>query len=132
MKGEVVDKVFADDDVVDRVGGVCVAIAIVHGDMGEIFGDDGVVVEGCRKFAIVSDMVHEEAEGSEIDADKGEVVGLVFFDTVEHESIAASDENSVGFFWIIGKLFRVGFDIVLECGGVFVGAEEREEDNGEW
>lgn len=133
VKCEVVDKVFADDDVVDCVGAVCVAFAIVHGDMGEVFGDDGVVVERCGEFAIVSDMVHEEAEGSEIDADEGQVVGLVFFDTIEHEAIAASDEDSVGFFGVIGKVFRVLGDIVLECGGIFVGAEEGEEyDGGGW
>ncbi len=133
MKGEIVDEVFADDDVIDSIGAVCVAIAIVHGDMGEIFGDDGVVLEWCREFAIVSDMVHEEAEGSEIDADEGQVVGLVFFDTIEHEAIAASDEDSVGFFGVIGKVFRVLGDIVLECGGIFVGAEEGEEyDGGGW
>lgn len=131
VKGEIVDEVFTDDDVVDRVGGVGIALAIVHGDMGEVFGDDGIVVEWCWEFTIVSDMVHKEAEGSEIDADEGEVMGLVFFDTIEHEAIAASDEDSVGFFGVISKVFRVGFDIVLECGGVFVGAEEREEHNGE-
>lgn len=46
VKGEVVDEVFTDDDVVDRIGGVGIALAIVHGDMGEIFSDDGVVIEG--------------------------------------------------------------------------------------
>lgn len=127
MKAEVVDEVFTDDDVVDRVGGVGVAIAIVHSNMREVFDDDGVVIQWDWKLAIVADMVHKEADGSEIDADEGEVVGLVFFDTVEHEAIAASDEDSVGFFWVIGKVFRVLADIVLECGCVFVGAEEREE-----
>jgi len=47
MKGEIVDEVFADDDIVDGVGAVGIALAIVHGDMGEVFGDDGVVVERC-------------------------------------------------------------------------------------
>ena len=46
MKAEVVDEVFADDDVVDSVACVSFPFAIVHGDMGEVFGDDGVVVEG--------------------------------------------------------------------------------------
>jgi len=59
-------------------------------------------------------------------------VGLVFFDTIEHEAIAACDEDCLGVFWVIGKVFRVTSDIVLEGGGVFVGAEEGEEDNGEW
>lgn len=77
-------------------------------------------------------MIHKEADGSEIDTNEGEVVGLVFFDTIEHEAIAACDEDSVGFFWVIAKVFRMLGDIVLECSGIFVGAEEGEEDNGEW
>lgn len=77
-------------------------------------------------------MVHEKTDGSEIDADEGEIVGLVFFDTVEHEAIAASDEDSMGFLGVIGKVFRVLADIVLECGSVFMRTEEREEYDGEW
>lgn len=132
MKSKVVDEVFSDDDIVDSIAGVCVAIDILHGDMRKFFGYDSVLIECGWEFVVALDAIHQKTDGSEIDSDKGEVVGLVFFDTIEHEAIATCDQDSLCLFWVVGKTLWMTGDIVLERGGVFVGAEEGEEDDGEW
>jgi hypothetical protein len=72
-------------------------------------------------------MVHEKADCSEIDADEGELVLVVEFDTMEHKAIAACDEDCGGLVYIISKTVRIVRDIVLEFCGVFFWAEEWEE-----
>ena len=72
-------------------------------------------------------MIHEETDCSEIDSDEGELVLVVLFDTMEHEAIAASDEDCRCLIYIISKTVRMASDIALEFCGVFFWAEEREE-----
>lgn len=129
METEVVDDIFSNDNIVDGVAGVCLSLCIGHGDVWQIFGDD---IQGCYiigKQFIVGNSVHEKADRSEIDPDKRELVGLVFFDRIKHKAIATSDEDSVRLFWVTSKTLRVTSDIVLERCCVFFWAEEGEVEH---
>jgi len=114
IKVKIIDKIFTDDDIVDSMAVVCVACVVVHSNTWKCLLDESILCYVIRKKVVGIDMVHEKADCSEIDSDERELVLVVELYTMEHEAIAASDEDCCGLGYIIGKTGRMASDIVLE------------------